>query len=100
MSTTPQASFAIKELQTRFLYPFTLEITEQQETPDESESTLAQDAHDVLAAMSMKGRDGKPLPVWETEALPHPLYMEELLGHISKFLFDEAEQEQASYKYL
>ncbi|MGB9177920.1 MAG: hypothetical protein WCB68_01640 [Pyrinomonadaceae bacterium] len=100
MSTSPQSNFAPKELQTRFLYPFTLGRKEKQESQDGADATIAADAHQALTAMSLTTREGEPMPVWEKDAVPHPLYQEELLGHIVKFLFDEADQQKPSYKYL
>ena len=100
MSTSPQPNFEIKELQTRFLYPFTLERKKRRETQGKADETIAADAHRALTAMSLTTREGEPMPVWAKDALPHPLYMEELLGHIVKFLFDEADKERPSYKYL
>lgn len=103
MITSPPSTFTLQELQTRFLYPFTLERKGRRKVHKEGkddEPTVAQDAYEALTGMSLTGRDGASMPVWEKDALPHPLYLEELLGHVSKFLFDEAEAGQASYKYL
>lgn len=82
--TTPQGAPRPKEIHTRFLYPFFFE---------RSQSRRAQEA---LCAAAITARDGRQASIWEC-APPPALYREELLNHVEKYLFNEAER---SCRYL
>jgi hypothetical protein len=64
----------LKEIQTRFLYPF---FFHQQHVSE---------ARQLLHGLTMRDRSGMASAVWEC-GRPHDLYKEELLAHVVKFLF-------------
>jgi len=65
---------AITDLRTRFLCPFFFR------------RDCADVAVKALLGISLSGRDGLPLAVWECTG-PHDLYREEVLDHVIAFLF-------------
>jgi hypothetical protein len=71
-STVPGAH--IRELQTRFLYPFFFQLG-------------VKSASDALLRETFASRDGAAQPLWHCEEA-HMLYRDELLGHVEAFLFD------------
>ncbi|MGB8507477.1 MAG: hypothetical protein WCD76_03650 [Pyrinomonadaceae bacterium] len=87
MSASAQLIGGPVELQTRFLYPF---FFERQRVGK---------ACEMLEAMSVEGRGGKELKVWERVAPPE-LYKDELLEHVSKFLFYSSEASGCGYLRL
>lgn len=64
----------IRELQTRFLYPFFFQLA-------------GKDACEALLKQTFTPRDGTERPLWHCEKA-HMLYRDELLGHVETFLFD------------
>jgi len=73
LSNTDPAAH-IRELQTRFLYPFFFHLA-------------GKDASDALLKETFTSRDGTARPLWHCEKA-HMLYRDELLGHVEAFLFD------------
>jgi len=71
-NTVPGAH--IRELQTRFLYPFFFQLG-------------VKSASDALLRETFASRDGAAQPLWHCEEA-HMLYRDELLGHVEAFLFD------------
>src|SRR5262245_41455897 len=85
METHNSSLGSIKTLRTRFLYPFFFQ---------------RQGVHEATKALldvSLEGRDGQRLVVWECSG-PHELYREEVLEHVVAFLFSDAET--AGCRYL
>jgi hypothetical protein len=76
-----------KELQTRFLCPFFFQRDRVREAGEE------------LQRVSIAGRGGKPLKIWEA-AQPHDLYLEELLMHVQDYLFRSFDQGECGYFQL
>lgn len=77
--STPPLSFNLKDIQTRFLYPFFFERGK------------AAEAWRALSESTMLSREKQPLPIWECAA-PPGLYKEELLDHVDRFLFHDTER--------
>jgi hypothetical protein len=77
--STPPLILNLKELQTRFLYPFFFERGK------------AAEACRALSEATMLSREKQPLPIWECAA-PPGLYKEELLDHVDRFLFQDTER--------
>jgi hypothetical protein len=75
----------IKDLHTRFLGPFFFRRHSVHE------------AAKALLDVSLEGRDGRRLAMWECPG-PHDLYCEEVLDHVVDFLFPETET--AGCRYL
>lgn len=87
MSTSHLQSFNLREIQTRFLYPFFFKRQSVKE------------ACDVLSSLTHTGKDGTPLSVWES-AQPHELYKDELLEHVARFLFQNPNTSGCGYLKL
>lgn len=68
-------SVLVKDFQTRFLYPFCFK-------PHVAKDLVASFAKDQITR-----KDGKSKPLWLANAKPCRLYTDELLGHVSRFLF-------------
>jgi hypothetical protein len=76
-----------KELQTRFLCPFFFQRDRVREAGEE------------LKRVSIAGRGGKLLNIWEP-AQPHDLYLEELLVHVRDYLFRGFQEGECGYFQL
>ncbi len=74
LPSNPAPATRIRELQTRFLYPFFFQLG-------------IKTAPEALLKETFASRDGKTRPLWQREK-PHVLYRDELLGHVEDFLFD------------
>src|SRR3954470_12050632 len=74
----------IKELQTRFLYPFYFE--------PEATSSL----EESLLSTRLSSRAGKEFPVWAQEK-PHDAYTDELLDHVQHFVFGNSWKSVSRY---
>jgi hypothetical protein len=77
----------IKDLHSRFLYPFFFRRHSVHE------------AATALLGASLPGRDGRRLTVWECPG-PHDLYREEVLDHVVEFLFPGTETAGCQYLKL
>src|SRR2546423_14293297 len=73
-ATPPPTTGPVKDLQTRFLYPFFWDRGRVKE------------ASVGLLGATFSPRDGQPRSLWEA-AEPHHLYRDELLDHVIRFLF-------------
>lgn len=74
--STPPLILNLKELQTRFLYPFFFERGK------------AAEANHALSEATILSRENQFLPIWECGNAP-ALYKEELLDHVNRFLFED-----------
>jgi hypothetical protein len=77
--TMVQGTFRPQELHTRFLYPFFFERGK------------ANQAYEDLSQASITAHDSQHMNIWEC-APPPALYTEELLDHVDRFLFKDAER--------
>ncbi|HEY5812260.1 MAG TPA: hypothetical protein VIT23_06380, partial [Terrimicrobiaceae bacterium] len=71
-NTIPTAH--LRELQTRFLYPFFFQL-------------INKDIAEALLKETFTSRDGTVRPLWNGEQA-HMLYRDELLGHVETYLFE------------
>jgi hypothetical protein len=75
MSDATQGEFTLKQIRTRFLYPFFF-----------NRHRVAE-AVEALTAWTLSVPERSPIGIWRQEE-PHTLYTEELLHHVAEFLFD------------